>query len=95
MSSFRVKMLRHRLTRIVDAASYLSWRMNLTIKTGMMTNDGNSGHQPSERTFPNSITAILRVMLMNAIQDAARGGNRNACNFVQLCALNITTATKH
>jgi hypothetical protein len=46
-------------------------------------------------TIQNSLTAVLRVMLMNAIQDAARRGDEAAMQFIEVCALNVTTATKH
>jgi hypothetical protein len=46
-------------------------------------------------TVPNNLTAILRTMLMNAIHDASRRGDLDARRFIELCALNVTTATKH
>jgi hypothetical protein len=46
-------------------------------------------------TVPNNLTGVLRVMIMNAIQDAARRGDKDAAQFIQLCAYNVTTATKH
>lgn len=46
-------------------------------------------------TVPNSLTAVLRVMLMNAIHDAGRRGDKHARQFIMLCELNATTATKH
>ena len=46
-------------------------------------------------TVPNGLTGIQRVMLMNAVHDAARNGDKAAAQFVELCRLNVTTATKH
>ena len=46
-------------------------------------------------SVPNGLTGIQRVMLMNAIQDAAREGDIHAIQFITLCRLNVTAATKH
>ena len=46
-------------------------------------------------TVPNGLTGIQRVMLMNAIQDAVRSGDKDARQFILLCAHNVSTATKH
>ncbi len=46
-------------------------------------------------TTPNQLPAVMRVMLMSQIQVAAKQGNRAAAEFVELCALNVATATKH
>jgi hypothetical protein len=46
-------------------------------------------------TVSNDLTGVQRVMLMHGIQDAARRGDKSAAEFIELCAHNVTTATKH
>ncbi|HEX3747602.1 MAG TPA: hypothetical protein VHW09_26890 [Bryobacteraceae bacterium] len=46
-------------------------------------------------TVPNGLVAVQRVMLMNGIVDAARNGDKDARQFIDLCALNVATATRH
>jgi len=42
-------------------------------------------------TVPNGLTGIQRIMLMHQIRDAARRGNKDAAQFIELCAHNVTT----
>jgi hypothetical protein len=44
-------------------------------------------------TVRNGLTGIQRVMLMNAVQDAARKGDKAAREFITLCEFNARSAT--
>jgi hypothetical protein len=46
-------------------------------------------------TVPNGLTGIQRVMLMNAVQDAARKGDKAAREFITLCELNVSRTRMH